>query len=108
MDIGRARRREHPNQHFVQLLLEKIQGEKVREKKRGKKSGRATSGQGLFRSRDCHFRSKGLTRADIAQLPVAHAQNILPDRARDWRHFRSRHFRSCAMVRSSGSSTNTN
>ena len=55
MDIGRARRREHPNQHFVQLLLEKIQGEKVREKKRGKKSGRATSGQGLFRSR--HFRS---------------------------------------------------
>jgi hypothetical protein len=28
----------------------------------------------------CHFRSKGPTRADIAQLPVAHAHNILPDR----------------------------
>jgi hypothetical protein len=41
---------------------------------------RTTSGQGLFQSRDCHFRSKGPTRADMAQLPVAHAQNILPDR----------------------------
>ena len=26
-----------------------------------------------------HFRSKGPTKADIAQLPVAYAQNILPD-----------------------------
>jgi hypothetical protein len=26
-----------------------------------------------------HFRLKGHTRADTAQLPVAHAQNILPD-----------------------------
>jgi hypothetical protein len=26
----------------------------------------------------CHFRSKGPTRADIAQFPVVHAQNILP------------------------------
>ena len=39
------------------------------------------------------------TMADIAQLPIAHAQNIFPNRAvsgqglfrsRDWRHFRSR------------------
>ena len=50
---------------------------------------RDTSGQGPFRSRDCHFRPKGPTRVDIAQHPVAHAQNILPDRARDWRHVRS-------------------
>jgi hypothetical protein len=36
-----------------------------------------------FRPHDSrHFRSKGPTRADIAQLPVAHVQNILPDRAR--------------------------
>ena len=28
-----------------------------------------------------HFRSKGPTRVDIAQLPVEHAQNILPDMA---------------------------
>jgi hypothetical protein len=40
-----------------------------------------------------HFRSNGPTRVDMAQLPVAHAQNIRPDRARDWRHFRSRDFR---------------
>ena len=33
---------------------------------------------GHFRS--WHFRSKGPTRAEIAQLAVAHAQNILPDR----------------------------
>jgi hypothetical protein len=35
----------------------------------------------------------------MGQLPVAHAHNILPGRARDWRHFRSgdcRHFRSTA------------
>ena len=44
-----------------------------------------TSGQDYFRTGPiqvtwlCHFRSKGPTRADIAQLPVAHAQNILPD-----------------------------
>ena len=31
----------------------------------------------------CHFRSKGPTRADIAQLPVVHERNMLPDRARD-------------------------
>jgi hypothetical protein len=64
---------------------------------------RATSGQGLFQSRDWRdFRSKDPTRADMAPLPVAHAQNILPDRVRDWchvwscdwRHFWSRHFRS--------------
>ena len=51
---------------------------------------------------------KGPTRADIAQLPVAHRQNILPDRARDWRYFRSRHIQSCAMVRSTARSTANN
>jgi hypothetical protein len=61
----------------------------------------------------CHFRSKGPTRADMAQFPAAHAQNILPNiahdlchfRSRNWRYFRSRHFRSCAMVRSTSRST---
>ena len=38
MVIGRGRRREHPNQHFVLLLLrkkygKKITGKKIREKK---------------------------------------------------------------------------
>ena len=53
-------------------------------KKRGKNRACAehTSGSGplpvtlVWR----HLRWKGPTRADIAQLPVAHAQNILPDR----------------------------
>jgi hypothetical protein len=44
-------------------------------------SGQGHFRQGLFRSGDwCHFRSKGPTRADMGQLPVAHTQNILPDR----------------------------
>ena len=44
-----------------------------------------TSGHGLFRSRHFwsrdwrHFRWKGHATADIAQLPVAHAQSILSD-----------------------------
>jgi hypothetical protein len=97
----------------------------LRKKTQGVKRGNAenilpvgiASGQSLFRSRDfVTSDQKGPTRADIAQLPVAQAQNILPDRARGWRHFRpcdrrrfrSRHFRSCAMVRtSSRSSANT-
>ena len=37
---------------------------------------------------------KGPTRADIAQLPVTHAQNILPNRASSG-HVTSGHFRSC-------------
>jgi hypothetical protein len=41
---------------------------------------RETSGQVLFRSKDP-------TRADMVQLPVVHAQNILPDMARERRHF---------------------
>jgi hypothetical protein len=32
MVIGRGRRREHPNQHFILLLLKQIWGKKVREK----------------------------------------------------------------------------
>jgi len=43
-----------------------------------------TSGLGLFRSLDfVTSGEKGTTRADIVQLPVAHAQNILPDMTRD-------------------------
>ena len=68
--------------HPVAMLL-------LLRKKRGEKSGhaqnllpiRTASGQVLFLSRD--FRSKGPTRADIAQLLVVHVQNILPDRERD-------------------------
>ena len=79
--------------HPVAMLL-------LLRKTRGKKRGmrrtyfrswplldRASSGKCLFRSRDWrHFRSKGPTRTDIAQ-------NILPDRARDWHHLRSRDWR---------------
>ena len=73
-----------------------------------------TSDQGHFRPRDFITSSqKPPLGADIAQLPVAHAHNIVPDRAcdwrhfrlRDWRHFRSHYFRSCAMVRSTARST---
>jgi hypothetical protein len=82
-----------------------------RKKSAGKKS---KAGQDLFRSRDVVTSGeKGPTRADIAQLRVAHVQNILPNRTSSG-HFRSRHFLSllvtsgqaCAIVRSSGSSAN--
>ena len=57
-------------------------------------SGQATSGQCLFRSRDfLTSGQKATTREDMAQLPVAHAQNILPDSAYDWRYFRYNDFR---------------
>ena len=96
MIIGRGRHREHPANivyyyyGVAQLPVAHTQGNPER-------------GQVTFRSSDWrHFRSKGPTRANMAQLPVAHAQNIHPDRAPDWRHFRSRdcrdfqsrHFRS--------------
>ena len=83
---GSSDRRSHP----VAILL-------LLRKRRGEKTGhaqnllpvRATSGQGPFRPRDfvtsCQ---KDPTRADMAQLPVGHAQNILPDN-------HCRHFRSC-------------
>jgi hypothetical protein len=69
--------------HLVAMLL------LLRKKKRGEKAGhaqnllpvRATSGHGLFQSRDWrHFWSKRPTRTDMAQHPVAHAHNILPGR----------------------------
>jgi hypothetical protein len=86
------------------LLLRKTRGEK-----RGMRRTYFRSGPLLDRSSSGHVTFslpiKRPPRADIAQLPVAHAQNILPDRTCD---FRSRHFRSCAMVRPSArSSTNT-
>ena len=63
MAIGRGRRREH-------LIYE--------NKYYGKKS---KAGQDLFRSREfVTSGEKGPIRADIVQLPVAHAQNILPNR----------------------------
>ena len=84
-------------------------------KKRGGKSrscAEHTSDQDRFRAGPLPDRvtsgQKGPTRSDIAQLPVAHTQNILPDMARDWRHFRSRHIGSCAMVRSTSRSTANN
>ena len=57
--------------HPVAMLL-------LLRKKRGKKPDMTTSGHVTVTSGQ-----KGPTRADIAQLPFAHAQNILPDRARD-------------------------
>jgi hypothetical protein len=77
---GSSDLRSHPV--AMLLLLRKKRVEKPGTRRTYFRSGplldRATSGQGLFRLRD--IRSKGPIRADMAQLPVAHAQNILPDR----------------------------
>ena len=49
MAIGRGRRREHPNQHFVLLLLKKILGKKAREKYGEKKYGnKKTTGEKVW------------------------------------------------------------
>jgi hypothetical protein len=76
---------------YVKKIREKSPGKKVREIKYGKKvrqdrtsSGHVTVSLPL---------KKGPTRADIAQLPVVHAQNILPNRAPSG-HVTSGHFRS--------------
>jgi len=90
----RGRRREHPNQHCVQLLKHgkhSLPVANFRWKEadiaqlavaHAHTSTSVTSGQYRFRSRDWsrdwrHFRWKGHTREDIVQLPVAHSQNIL-------------------------------
>jgi hypothetical protein len=93
MVIGRGCRREDPNQHVVLLLLrkkygkkstekkvwKKKYGEKIREKRTGKSTGKKVR---PFRLRDfVTSGEKGPTRADIAQRPVAHAQNIIPNMA---------------------------
>jgi hypothetical protein len=71
--------------HPVAMLL-------LLRKKRGKKTGMRTtyfrSGPLPDRASSSHVTNvtsgqKGPTRADMEQLPVAHAQNILPDKARD-------------------------
>ena len=76
---GSSDLRSHPVAMLLLLL----------RKKRGGKSracAEPTSDQDRLRTGPlpvtwlCHFRSKGPTRADIAQLPVAHAHDILPDR----------------------------
>jgi hypothetical protein len=69
------------NKKYEEKVREKIRetnsrggGAKVRELRK--------AGQGLFRSREfVTSGEKGPTRADIAQLPVVYAQNILPNRA---------------------------
>jgi hypothetical protein len=69
----------HPRLIFSMVTGRKTQGEKSRA------CAEPTSGQGHLRTGPlpvtwlCHFRSKGPIRADMSQLPVAHAQNILPD-----------------------------
>ena len=104
MAIGRGRRREHTKNtkgvaqlpvahahtqgnpeegssdlrsHPVAMLL------LLRKKNAGGKSrscAEHTSGQDLFRSREfVTSGQKGPTRADMAQLPVAHAHNIFSD-----------------------------
>ena len=66
------------------VLEKKYEGKKYEKKSKAE--------QGLFRSRDfVTSGEKGPTRADIAQLPVAHAQNILPNRAASGQGI----FRSC-------------
>jgi hypothetical protein len=81
MVIERGRRREHSYPTRCTTTKKKARG------KAGHAQNilpdRAASGHDLFRSRDFrksrdwrHFRSKGTTRANIAQLPVAHAEHI--------------------------------
>jgi hypothetical protein len=69
---------------FSRTFSEVAPGKKYGEKSMGKKSTgkNIKAEQGLFRSRDfVTSGEKGPTRADIAQLSVAHAQNILPNMA---------------------------
>jgi hypothetical protein len=53
-----------------------------------------------------NFRSKGLTRADIVQLPVAHVHSVLPNRAPSSNDVTSDHVISVDPPH--GSTTNTN
>ena len=64
LNIGRGRRREHPNQHFVLLLRKKSGGETGHAQ--NILPVRATSGQ---------VAPSDVTRADIAQFPVACAEH---------------------------------
>jgi hypothetical protein len=95
MVIGRGRRREHPQPTFCTTTTKK----KVRGKNTGKKvREKIVRPEGHLRSR--HFVTsdeKGPTRADITQLPVALAQNILPNRASSG-HVTSGHFRSLPVA----------
>ena len=60
----------------------KVQGKNTGKKVREREStGKKVRPDGLFRSREfVSSGEKGSTRSDIAQLPVAHAQNTLPNR----------------------------
>ena len=78
MVIGRGRRREHPNQHFVLLLLEKIR-QKIRENDGGKK----------YEKKDGKLREKIKGKSHVTSDDITSGQ-------------------ACAMVISSGSSTNAN
>ena len=89
--MGRGRRREHPNQHFVLLLLEKnqeikygkITGEKSTKKKYGNKKSKAKK-YGEKSTGKYGGKSKGKSHVTSGDVTSGQA---------------------CAMVRSSGSST---
>ena len=77
MVIGRGRRREHP--------MDTSKGSRDLRSLRMLHNFRLRTLKGTPKGssdlrQPCHFRSNYPIRADIAQLPVAHAQNILPDR----------------------------
>ena len=85
--VKRIRKKNDAKKSTKKNTGKKVQGKKyvkkVREKKYGKKNTeKSKAGQDLFRSRDFVISGeKSPTRADIAQLPVVHTQNILPNRA---------------------------
>jgi hypothetical protein len=74
MVIGRGRRREHTQPTFCTTTMEKIRGKKPGTRRTYFRTGphpdRLSSGHVILRDI-----------ADIAQLAVAHTQNILSDRA---------------------------
>jgi hypothetical protein len=77
MVIGRGRRREHPNQQFVLLLLRKKYGKKVRGNKvRGKKYGGKKYGG---KSRDVTS-GQACARYHFRLFPIAPPQMLLENR----------------------------
>ena len=78
---GSSDLRSHPV--AMLLLLKKKRGKKPGMRRTYFRSGPLPDRASFGHVTDVTSGQKGPTRADMAQLPVAHAQKILPDNARD-------------------------